>query len=424
MTDTTILRDFFTDPAVVADTHNYIRDLRARCPVLHEPHHGAVMVTGYEEAMEVLSRQSDHFSSCVAVTGPLPPLPFTPEDGAIRDQIAEHRKDMPWTDHLVTYDGPQHLAQRNILTQLLTHSRLKQNEDYVHGVVDRLIDRIIARGRCEITKDYAHALSTLVICDLLGVPEEDREELITLLGLPPTQLGGDDAQKAQSNPLAFLFERFAGYLERRRQEPGDDMLTELAHARFKDGSAPDPDLPVRLATFLFGAGQDTSARLIAFSFKILGDYPEIQAELRADPSRIPDFIEEALRFENPVKTLSRLAVAPTEIDGVEIPAGSVVTVSIGGANRDPRHFPEPDRFDIDRTGVRDHISFSRGAHACPGAPLARMEARVTLERFLARTSDIRISEAEHGPRDARRYDYEPTYLLHGMKALHIEFDKV
>ena len=125
----------------------------------------------------------------------------------------------------------------------------------------------------------------------------------------------------------------------------------------------------------------------------------------------------------PVKTLSRLAVEPTEVGGVAIPAGSIVTVNIGGANLDPRRFPDPERFDFARPNVRDNISFSRGSHACIGAPLARMEVRVALEQFLARTSDIRISEAHHGPIDARRYDYDPTYMLRGLRELHIEFDR-
>jgi len=116
-------------------------------------------------------------------------------------------------------------------------------------------------------------------------------------------------------------------------------------------------------------------------------------------------------------------VEPTEVGGVAIPAGSVVTVNIGGANLDPRHFADPATFDFNRPGVRDNISFSRGTHACIGAPLARMEVRVALEQFLARTSNIRISEAHHGPRQARRYAYEPTYLLSGLQALHVEWDK-
>jgi cytochrome P450 len=422
VTETNLLPDFFSDPGVIDQAQDYYRQARAICPALRESHHGAVMVTGYDAAMEVLSRQADRFSSCNAVTGPLPPLPFDPQGDDIRDQISANRSRMPWTDHLVTMDGPYHQQLRALLQQLLTHTRLKANEDYLRGLVDRLVRRLVPLGGVEVTRGYAHALSTLVIADLLGVPEGDRDELVNLMGLPPTQLGGDSAEKALTNPLTFLFDRFAGYIEQRRRHPRGDFLSDLAQARLKDGSAPDPEVPVRLATFMFGAGQDTSARLIAFSFQILGEDPELQAWLRDDPSRISNFVEEVLRLENPVKTLSRLAVKPADVAGTHIPAGTVVTVCIGGVNRDPAHFAEPDRFNAERQGVRDHISFSRGAHACIGAPLARLETRLTLERFLETTRNIRISEKHHGPAGARDYKREPTYLLNGLRELHVQWD--
>ncbi len=416
-------RDFFTDPGVANDNPGYVNDLRARCPVLREPHHGAFMVTGYDEAMEVLSTRASAFSSAVAVTGPIPPLPFTPHGDDLREQVRQNRPLMPWTEHLATMDGEEHARNRALLSQLLTHKRLKANEAFVSGLVVRLVDQLIDKGGCEITKDFAHALSTLVIADLLGVPEEEHADLIQLIGLPPTQMGGDEEHKVQADPLTWLHDRFRAYLLDRKSNPRDDMMTELVNATYKDGSEPTIERLTRLACFLFGAGQDTSARLVAFSFRVLGDHPDVQQALRAAPDRIPAFIEEVLRMYYPVKTLSRLAVEPTSVGGVAIPAGAVVTVNIGGANLDPRKFAEPERFDFDRPGVRDHLSFSRGGHACIGAPLARMEVRVALEQFLARTSDVRISEAHHGPREARRYGYEPTYLLSGLQGLHVEWDK-
>ena len=414
-------KDFFSDPDIAQDLPGYLAAMRAQCPVLREPHQQVFMVTGYAEALEVFNQQAEAFSSAVAVTGPLPHLPFTPQ-GDIRAQIAEHRAEMPWTDHLATFDGSEHTSHRAILQALLTHKRLKANEVYVGGLVTRLVDGLIGKGGCEVTKHFAHALSTLVIADLLGVPEEDRDDLCQLMGPDPTQLGGDEGFKIGPDPLLFLHDRFLGYLTERLANPRDDMLTDLARSRFKDGSDPGLHAKAQLACFLFGAGQDTSARLVAFCFRTLGERPDVQAKLRAEPHRIPEFIEEVLRTDPPVKTMSRLAVKDAEVGGVTIPAGSVVSVCSGGANRDPAHFPDPDHFDYDRANVRDHVAFSRGSHGCIGAPLARMEVRVALEQFLARTSDIRISEVQHGPAGARRYAYEPTYMLHGLQALHVEWD--
>jgi cytochrome P450 len=413
--------DFFRDLTVIDDPNPYFDHLRSKCPVFQEPHHGAMMITGYQEALEILSRQRDDFSSIVAVTGPIPPLPFTPQGDNIAPQIQQHRSQMPWSDHLVTLDGAEHVAVRTILTRLLTHDRLKKNEQYMGRLADRLISGLMERGHCEFVGDYAHAVSTLVIADLLGVPEEDRDNLLQLLGQPPTQITGDPEHKIAPDPLAWLDERFTNYLQERREHPRGDMMSDLANAKFSDGTVPELPIVVRLAKFLFGAGQDTSARLMAASFKILGECPHLQQRLRAEPAHIVNFVEETLRLESPAKALSRLARATTSIGGVTIPAGTVTTIGLGAANRDPRHFEQPDQFDLDRRNVRDHIAFSRGAHACPGAPLARLEARITLEHFLKRTSDIRISQREHGAPGARRYQYDPTYLLRGLSALHIEF---
>lgn len=408
-------KDFFSDPDISQDLPSYLSSMRSKCPVVQEPLHNTFMVTGYDEAMAVFQQQGEVFSSAVAVTGPLPPLPFTPE-ADVAEQLATHRKEMPWTDHLATFDGAHHAAHRALLSQLLTHKRLRANEEYVGGLVTRLVNGLVDKGGCEITEEFAHVLSTLVIADLLGVPDADRPALLEAMGPDPTQLGGED-------PLLFLQDRFLGYLQERLENPADDMLTELAHSQFRDGSDPGLEAKARLACFLFGAGQDTSARLVVFSFRTLAECPHIQQELRSNPQHIPQFIEEVLRTEPPVKTLSRLALKDTELGGVTIPAGSIVTVCSGGANRDPRHFADPDSFDYNRPRLRDHLSFSRGAHACLGAPLARMEVRVALERFLERTSDIRISEKHHGPPGSRRYNYEPTYMLHGLQALHVEWDE-
>jgi len=414
--------DFFSDPDIAQDLPGYLAAMRAKCPVYREPYEQVFMVTGYDEALQVFQQQGEVFSSAVAVNGPLPPLPFAPQ-GDVAAQLAAHRHEMPWTDHLATFDGEHHTAHRALLAALLTHSRLKANEAYVESLVTSLVDGLIDRGGCEITSEFAHALSTLVIADLLGVPMADRPLLLEAMGPDPTQLGGDEGFKIGPDPLVHLHGRFRTYLEEREAEPRDDFLSALAASRYKDGSKVPLEVLARLACFMFGAGQDTSARLVAFCFRTLGDRPEVQAKLRREPHRIPDFIEEVLRTEPPVKTMSRLALKDAEVGGVAIPAGAIVSVCSGGVNRDPHRFADPDSFDYDRQGVRDHIAFSRGSHGCIGAPLARMEVRVALERFLARTSDIRVSTERHGPPGARRYAYEPTYMLHGLQALHVEWDK-
>ncbi len=199
------------------------------------------------------------------------------------------------------------------------------------------------------------------------------------------------------------------------------MLTDLALANYPDGSTPDVDAVVRTATFLFAAGQETTARLLATGLKYLAEYPELQDELRAHRDRVPDFIEEALRIESPVKADFRLARRAASVGGVDIAPGTPVMLLNGAANRDPRRFECPAEFRVDRPNSKEHLAFGRGAHSCPGGPLARAEGRISIDRILDRMQDIKLSEEHHGPPGDRRFEYEPTWVLRGLHDLHIEF---
>jgi cytochrome P450 len=154
---------------------------------------------------------------------------------------------------------------------------------------------------------------------------------------------------------------------------------------------------------------------------VLGERPDLQRRLRADRSLIPNFLEESLRLESPIKSHFRLATKTTTVDEVATPAGSTMMLLPGAANRDPARFQNPDKFRIDRPNVREHLAFGRGVHTCPGASLARAEGQVSLDRILSRMADIRISETHHGPADERRYSYDPSFMMRGLKDLHIEF---
>ena len=203
--------------------------------------------------------------------------------------------------------------------------------------------------------------------------------------------------------------------------PRDDIMTEMAQATFPDGTLPPVDDVMRIAANLFSAGGETTARLITMSFRRLGDRPDLQQQLRDDPDLISPFIEEQLRIESPLKGSFRLARVPTTVGGIDLPAGTTVFLMEDAANRDPRQFENPGEFRLDRANGRTHLGFGHGIHSCAGAPLARAETKVTIQRFLDRTDDIRISEAHHGPADARRYEYDPTYMLRGLRELHLEF---
>src|SRR5579875_79806 len=422
MTTTFDTVDFFTDPSLVPDPHPYFDYLRSQNPVLQLPHYGAVAVTGYEEATAVY-KDPDTFSNCVALGGPFPPLPFEPDCNDLSAQIEAHRDQFPMCEHMVTMDPPEHTRARSLLSRLLTPSRLKENEDFMWRLADRQLEEFLAEGECEFIAEYSKPFATLVIADLLGVPEEDHKQFRTVLGAdrPETRVGSLDHGSVGVNPLEWLDDKFCAYIEDRRSQPRDDVLTALATAKYPDGSTPEVIEVVRSATFLFAAGQETTAKLLSAALQVLGDRPDIQQMLREDRSLIPNFIEESLRMDSPVKSDSRLARKPATVGGVDIPAGAIVMVLPGAVNRDPRRFENPHEFRLDRKNVREHMAFARGVHSCPGAPLARVEGRVSIERILDRMSEISISETKHGPADERRYTFEPTYILRGLSDLHLTF---
>lgn len=417
--------DFFSDPSVVADPYPYFDALRSGCPVQREPHHDVVMVTGYEEALAVY-HDTATFSSCNSVSGPFPGFPVPLEGDDVSAVLEEHRDALPMSDQVITFDPPKHTAHRALLMRLLTPKRLKENEAFMWRLADAQLDEFVAHGKCDFIGEFAVPFTMLVIADLLGVPESDHGIFRAELGGhgPRGTVGGTSKRAMTRNPLEFLYERFSEYIEERRRAPRDDVLTSMAAATFPDGSTPEVIDVVRLAANIFAAGQETTVRLFGTALQLIGERADLQQFLRDDRDHIPNFVEEALRMESPVKGDFRLSKVPVTVGGVDLAAGTTVMVLNGAANHDPRQFEDPKRFDPARENARQHIAFGHGAHFCPGAPLARAETRVSLERILDRMADITISETEHGPPDARRYDYVPTFILRGLQSLHLEFTPV
>ena len=159
------------------------------------------------------------------------------------------------------FDGEDHTRHRALLTSLLTFKRLKANEEYLRGLVNRLFDAFAKDGGCEVVTQFAHATSTYAISDIMGIPMADRAELLEMLGAPPSQIDGDAVHKVGPDPLIFLKERFDNYILSRQAEPQGDLMSDLANSRFKDGSAPPYERLAEMARFLFGAGQDTTSRV-------------------------------------------------------------------------------------------------------------------------------------------------------------------
>ncbi|HSA50638.1 MAG TPA: cytochrome P450 [Yinghuangia sp.] len=411
--------DFFTDNELLRDPYPYFAALRGECPLRREKHHDVMMVTGYEEAVAIYN-DTERFSSCNSVTGPFPGFPVPLEGDDVSDLIAEHRDKLPLSDQLPTFDPPTHTAHRALLSRMITPKRLAENEEFMWRLADRQYDEVLRDGRVEFNGEFAQAFAMLVIADLLGVPEEDHDEFRHAL-LTGTMIGSSDGDSMSHSPLEYLYGKFSEYISDRRANPRGDVLSGIAAATFPDGTVPEVIDAVRVAANLFAAGQETTVRLLSSAVMMLAEDAELQARVRADRDLIPGLVEETLRYESPVRGDFRMAKVPVTVGGVDLPAGTTVMLVNAALNRDPRKFPEPDTFDIERKNARAHVAFGRGVHACPGAPLARAEAVVSINRLLDRTSEIWIDEEKHGPKGDRRYRYIPTFILRGLTRLYIRF---
>lgn len=416
-------RDYFIDYDVAREPYAFFEAVRAHGPVYHPEGRDYLIVTGFDEAVEILNNSRD-FSAIIGLAGAAAPLPFVPEGPDITDQIEAHRSQFLGGDLVVNLDDDAHTKLRGFMNRLFTPSRLKANEEFITAYSDAMIRKVVASGHCDLIKAIATPFVTIVIADLLGVPAEDREHFMSLIEAAPAPGNLDSSLNDLSrtdHPMITMGGYFARYIMERQAAPRDDILSELAHAEFSDGTRPTMVDLISLGTFMFGAGQDTSAKLLGNAIRYIVDVPGLQDRLRADPALIPAMIEEVLRLEGSTKQTARLARRDTRIGDMDIKAGTRILLAISAANRDESRWADAADFVLDRPKIKEHIAFGRGKHTCAGAPLARVEVRVILEHLLRHTAEIGLDESQHGPRGNRTFDFEPSFIIRGLSNLHVTF---
>lgn len=414
--------DVFSSNEIAQQPFDYFEFLRAQGPVTPLGYKNVVAVTGYDEGVAIY-KDDVHFSAINTVTGPYLPLEYD-ESRPIDDQIIECRQANAYLGTIMTADEVSHARAKTILNGIITPARLKANEEYMYTLADEIIDEFIDKDAFNVVSDFGAPFAQLTVADLMGIPKEDNEMVRSLTADPsqlPGSLGG--TFDMATNPLARMGMAFYQYIAERRAAPREDVLTRMAEQRYDDGTLPTIEEVVGLATFLFGAGQDTTVQLFASMLRQLSDEPELAERLRAEPAKIADFVDEALRLFGTSKSTFRYVRRPITIGGFDFKPGQHVMLHTLAMNRDPRRFDDPAKFDIDRKNGRTHVAFGRGLHACAGAPLARAEGRIAIERLLARMKNIRISDARHGPKGARNFTYLPNYSLFGVTEQWMEFDR-
>ncbi|MFH9659617.1 cytochrome P450 [Streptomyces sp. NPDC017248] len=293
---------------------------------------------------------------------------------------------------LMDMDPPDHTRIRRLIAASFTAPRAERLRPATRRLADSLLDAMTAAGPpADLVRDFAVPLPIGVICDLLGVPYEDRHRFHHWITEVNRLAGGDGGGQARTDSMSELLAYMAHLVQRRRAEPTDDLIGELVMARDEDDRLSEDEL-VFLCMVLLIAGYETTANEIADFAYVLFTHPDQLALLKERPALLPGAVEELLRFTPLTVSAAypRYATADVRLGGGTIPAGSPVLTSTNAANRDPGVFPEPDRLDLTRPAPR-HLAFGHGPHHCAGAPLARMELQVALGRLLERLPGMRLA---------------------------------
>ena len=408
--------DTMLDPRIQDSPWEFYSELHERCPVFPMPEIGAVMVTKYEDVRFVLTRP-DLFSSSGRSGGAKKGLQV---DNARRYQEILRTRGWGHVETLQRCDPPEHTAYRRLVGKAFLPRRIKELAPRIDEITTELIDGLIDAGECEFNMDFAMPLPGTVICEQLGL---DRREIHTfnrwaaaMLALAMKPLSETELLEAVELELAAQH-HLAAEFEKRRDTPTDDLISVLVHAHEGEDDA-EPLTVAELQNLmhqLITGGFETTTSALNHGMWLLTRRPDVQERLRADPSLIPAFIEETLRFESPVQGLARRATQDVELSGVTIPKGAMVVVRYAAANRDPDAFDRPEEFDLDRRDDTNHLAFGVGPHFCVGAALARQELVSGFTQWLARTSSIEL---------ARPFDgavHEPSFILFPMKELPLRF---
>jgi cytochrome P450 len=379
-------------PELTEDPFAYYAGLRASDPVHWAPGSKAWLLTRYDD---VVAAFGDPRLSSDRVRPLLDVLPARrrAEYGPMLEIISR------W---MVVTDPPVHTRLNRLASRAFRQQRVSAMSGWIGELVEELLDDFVASGGDDFLAGLAYPLPAAVIARMMGVPQQDRgmfQHWSDELALVAFGAGGQDRAGRYARALAGvreLQEYLAGLIERRRREPGEDMISLLLGSAAEAGADEDGDHLddaelMALCSLILFAGHETTTNLLCNAIVALERHPAELARLRADPSLVNRAIEEVLRFEGPIKILIRWVVQDHERDGRQVRAGDRVFLVLQSANRDKGTFADPDRFDIGRPAKPLHVGFGRGLHACLGAQLARIEARAALPKILGRLGDIRVS---------------------------------
>ncbi|MCW5749094.1 MAG: cytochrome P450 [Alphaproteobacteria bacterium] len=391
------------DPAFIADPYPTYRHLRETRPVFRTPI-GMWIVSRYADVALVLrdKRFGKGFKA-----------------NLIRrygNDMTQERAFASLGRTMLVLDPPDHTRLRGLVTKAFTARRVEEMRPRIAALVESLIDRVYDRGRMDVSMDLAHRLPVIVICDMLGIPEEERDRFLDQSHvngriIDPVPLNREEIDDANERNRASD-EYFDTLFERRRREPGDDLTTLLVQAEEAGDRLSQEELRANVS-LLFAAGHETTSNLIGNGLLALHRNPDQWAALTADPSLAANAVEELLRYDSSVQMTGRMTLEAVELGGQTIEQGENIVCLLGAANRDPDMYQDAERLDIRRQNVRP-LSFGGGIHHCLGAQLARLEGELAFKALATRLPDLRLPDID-------KPSWRPNFTLRGLTTLPAEW---
>lgn len=410
------------EQSAIACPYPIFADLRSGGGVAWVESLGAWMITRYDDVRAIL-RDTERFSSLFP-TGPaaggealmkgIMQLMQEPEMQAV---LGSNSMQRGRAAVLLNADPPEHRRQRRLVNPAFRPDRIRGMEPAIRATTERLLDDVCRdlheTGTVEIVSRFAVGLPMTIIALALGVPDDDLATFKRWSDDLVMPVGNHNPSTEQVRGFVLSTKAFNEYflarVAERRVTPTDDILSDIANAEI-DGEELSDDEQLGMLTQFLVAGNETTTKLITNTIRYLAEDPELQARVRADRSLVETLVEEMLRIEAPVGGLFRQAKVDVEVNGTKIPAGDHMWLLFASANRDECKFAQPDRVDLDRPNVKEHLAFGNGEHFCPGAGLARTEARIAVDLLLDRLEDISLAPGND-------FEFEDSFVLRGLKRL-------